>query len=84
MASTDTLVRMMHPDWDGAQVSADVDGILGEAGRGVAARQTGAEGQSQLRGDPGALSRRPLGRLPAEVEEPPYVLPSEGRRFRHV
>lgn len=35
-ASTDTLVRMMHPDWDDAQVSVEVDAILGESGRVVA------------------------------------------------
>lgn len=29
-ASTDTLVRMLHPDWDDAQVTAEVTAIRGE------------------------------------------------------
>ncbi|MFJ9645004.1 phage portal protein [Streptomyces sp. NPDC101206] len=44
-ASTDTLVRMQHPDWDDAQVQAEVDLILGESGRATADPfATGAEG----------------------------------------
>ncbi|WP_282795174.1 phage portal protein [Streptomyces sp. CC224B] len=44
-ASTDTLVRMMHPDWDDKQVRKEVDEILGESGRAVADPfETGAEG----------------------------------------
>lgn len=44
-ASTDTLVRMQHPDWDDKQVTAEVDLILGESGRAVAdPAMTGAEG----------------------------------------
>jgi hypothetical protein len=46
-ASTDTLVRMLHPDWDDTQVSAEVDAILGESGRAVAdPTLTGAEGEA--------------------------------------
>ncbi|TXS22625.1 phage portal protein [Streptomyces sp. ms191] len=44
-ASTDTLVRMMHPDWDDKQVKAEVDAILGESGRATSdPTETGAEG----------------------------------------
>ncbi|KMS74852.1 hypothetical protein ACZ91_64465, partial [Streptomyces regensis] len=44
-ASTDTLVRLLHPDWDDKQVSAEVDAILGESGRATAdPTLTGAEG----------------------------------------
>ncbi|MES9804929.1 phage portal protein [Streptomyces cinereoruber] len=32
-ASTDTLVRMQHPDWDDATVKSEVDAILAESGR---------------------------------------------------
>ncbi|MGW8762361.1 phage portal protein [Streptomyces sp. NPDC055815] len=47
-ASTDTLVRMTHPDWDDDQVAAEVDAILGETGRGPTADPTltGAEGDA--------------------------------------
>lgn len=34
-ASTDTLVRLVHPDWDDDRVRAEVDGILRESGRAV-------------------------------------------------
>jgi hypothetical protein len=44
-ASTDTLVRLMHPDWDDSQVAAEVDKITGESGRAVSdPTMTGAEG----------------------------------------
>ncbi|MEV0445849.1 phage portal protein [Streptomyces spectabilis] len=44
-ASTDTLVRMQHPDWDDTKVLQEVDEILGESGRAVADPfETGAEG----------------------------------------
>jgi hypothetical protein len=44
-ASRETLVRMVHPDWDDQQVTAEVDKILGETGRSVAdPAMTGAEG----------------------------------------
>lgn len=46
-ASTETLVRMMHPDWDNDQVAREVDAVLGESGRAVAdPTLTGAEGPS--------------------------------------
>ncbi|MBT2505147.1 capsid protein [Streptomyces sp. ISL-98] len=35
-ASTETLVRLIHPDWDDDQVTAETDRILGESGRTVA------------------------------------------------
>lgn len=45
-ASTDTLVRMMHPDWDDKQVKTEVESILGESGRAVSdPTATGAEGE---------------------------------------
>ncbi|MEU6756964.1 capsid protein [Streptomyces sp. NPDC046685] len=45
-ASTDTLVRMLHPDWDDTQIKAEVDLILGESGRVTAdPTMTGAEGK---------------------------------------
>ena len=34
-ASTETLARMVHPDWDDTQVAAEVDRIQGETGRSV-------------------------------------------------
>ncbi|MCM2394351.1 capsid protein [Streptomyces albipurpureus] len=44
-ASTQTLVEMLHPDWDKDQVRAETDAILGESGRAVSdPTQTGAEG----------------------------------------
>lgn len=43
-ASTDTLVRMQHPEWDDTAVSAEVARIQGESGRAVAdPAMTGAE-----------------------------------------
>ncbi|MET9954221.1 phage portal protein [Streptomyces sp. NPDC006339] len=46
-ASRDTLVRMLHPDWEDADVEAEVDRILEETGRLVAdPTLTGAEGPS--------------------------------------
>jgi len=52
-ASTDTLVRMMHPDWDDTQVSREVDAILAESGRMVAdPTLTGAEGEAPDAGFP--------------------------------
>ncbi|MFE2019877.1 phage portal protein [Streptomyces sp. NPDC059499] len=45
-ASTDTLVRMLHPDWDDEQIKAETGLIKGEAGRDVADPfATGAEGE---------------------------------------
>ncbi|MFF9197331.1 phage portal protein [Streptomyces sp. NPDC014779] len=45
--SRDTLVRMLHPDWEDEQVEAEVDRILEETGRLVAdPTLTGAEGPS--------------------------------------
>ena len=46
-ASTETLVRMVHPDWtDDTRIQAEVDAILGESGRAVADPfETGAEGE---------------------------------------
>lgn len=42
-ASTETMVRMVHPDWDDTRVRQEVDGILGESGRAVPdPMQTGA------------------------------------------
>lgn len=35
-ASTETLVRMQHPDWDDDQVSKETEAILGESGRMLA------------------------------------------------
>jgi hypothetical protein len=35
-ASIETKVRMLHPDWDKAQVAAEVDAIKAEGGRSVA------------------------------------------------
>ncbi|WP_329424004.1 capsid protein [Streptomyces sp. NBC_01268] len=45
-ASTDTKVRLMHPDWDDKQVKAEVEAILGENAMGPTADPTltGAEG----------------------------------------
>lgn len=44
-ASTDTLVRMTHPDWDDDQVNAEVALIVGESGRATADPfKTGSEG----------------------------------------
>lgn len=44
-ASTDTLIRMVHPDWDDDQVDAEAELILGESGRVTAdPTMTGAEG----------------------------------------
>jgi hypothetical protein len=44
-ASTETLVRMQHPDWQDDQVRAEVDAILAESGRLTAdPTETGAEG----------------------------------------
>jgi A118 family predicted phage portal protein len=44
-ASTETLVRMLNPDWDKDQVKTEVTAILGESGRAVAdPTLTGAEG----------------------------------------
>ncbi|MFF9844624.1 phage portal protein [Streptomyces sp. NPDC013740] len=46
-ASRDTLVRMQHPDWEDAEVKAEVDRILEETGRLVAdPTLTGAEGSA--------------------------------------
>ncbi|MFE5628467.1 phage portal protein [Streptomyces sp. NPDC056543] len=46
-ASRDTLVRMLHPDWEDKDVEAEVDRILEETGRMVAdPTLTGAEGAS--------------------------------------
>ncbi|MFF5790244.1 capsid protein [Streptomyces sp. NPDC012693] len=47
-ASTDTLVRLNHPDWDDKQVAAEVALILDENGRGPTADPTltGAEGDA--------------------------------------
>ncbi|MDT9688187.1 capsid protein [Streptomyces sp. P9(2023)] len=46
-ASTETLVKMLNPDWDKTQVKAEVDAILGESGRAVSdPAMTGAEGAS--------------------------------------
>ncbi|MFJ5259097.1 phage portal protein [Streptomyces sp. NPDC088387] len=46
-ASTETLVRMVHPDWtDDTRVQREVDAIIGESGRRVAdPTMTGAEGE---------------------------------------
>lgn len=33
--STDTKVRMLHPDWDEEQIAAEVEAITGETGRNV-------------------------------------------------
>lgn len=61
-ASTDTLVRMVHPDWrDETRIAAEVDRILGESGRAVNdPTETGAEGGGHA-GFPsnGGGSRRP-------------------------
>ena len=44
-ASTDTKVRLIHPDWDKEQVEAEVEKILKESGQLVAdPAMTGAEG----------------------------------------
>lgn len=45
-ASTETLVKMNHPDWDDKQVKAETEAILAETGRGPTADPvlTGAEG----------------------------------------
>ena len=44
-ASTDTLVRMQHPDWEDEQVKEETDRILKESGRMLAdPMATGAEG----------------------------------------
>jgi hypothetical protein len=44
-ASRETLVRMLHPDWDDQQITAEVDRILGETGRAVSDPMlSGAEG----------------------------------------
>lgn len=44
-ASTETLVRMQHPDWEDVRVTAEVDAVLEESGRAVAdPMMTGAEG----------------------------------------
>lgn len=44
-ASTETLVRMTHPDWDDEQVDEEVELINGESGRNLAdPAMTGAEG----------------------------------------
>ncbi|MCI3271402.1 phage portal protein [Streptomyces cylindrosporus] len=52
-ASTETLVRMVNPDWDKDQVAAEVDAILGESGRVVAdPTLTGAEGGAPDAGFP--------------------------------
>lgn len=43
-ASTETLVRMLHPDWEDEQVKAEVSAINGESGRDVSdPGETGAE-----------------------------------------
>ena len=45
-ASTETLVKMLNPDWDDTQVSKEVDAILGESGRATSdPTMTGAEGE---------------------------------------
>lgn len=52
-ASTETLVRMVNPDWDKDQVTAEVDKILGESGRAVSdPTLTGAEGGAPDAGFP--------------------------------
>ncbi|WP_369778844.1 phage portal protein [Streptomyces sp. R33] len=44
-ASTETLVRMQHPDWEDAQITAEADKILAESGRMLSDPvATGAEG----------------------------------------
>ncbi len=44
-ASRETLVRIVHPDWDDNQVMAEVDQIMSETGRATAdPTLTGAEG----------------------------------------
>ncbi|WP_309029122.1 phage portal protein [Streptomyces alfalfae] len=46
-ASTDTLVALLHPDWDEDRRRAEVDGILAESGRAVSDPVlTGAEGDA--------------------------------------
>ncbi|MEU9865495.1 phage portal protein [Streptomyces sp. NPDC047971] len=46
-ASTETLVKMQHPDWEDADVQKETDAILAESGRMVAdPTLTGAEGAS--------------------------------------
>lgn len=46
-ASTETLVRMQHPEWEDTDVQAETDRILKESGRMVADPvMTGAEGPS--------------------------------------
>ncbi|MET9510766.1 capsid protein [Streptomyces flavidovirens] len=51
-ASTETLVRLTHPDWDDDQVDEEAAKINGESGRNLAdPAMTGAENQSELRGD---------------------------------
>ncbi|MER5769562.1 capsid protein [Streptomyces sp. NPDC001985] len=49
-ASTETLVRMQHPDWDDKQVTTEKDAILAESGRSVSDPMlTGAEGDLDAR-----------------------------------
>ncbi|NUK07472.1 phage portal protein [Streptomyces lunaelactis] len=49
--SRETLVRMLHPDWDQDQVDAEVDTILKETGAAVAdPAMTGAEGPGAVPG----------------------------------
>lgn len=44
-ASTETLVKMQHPDWDDTQVKGEANKIRGESGRAVSdPAMTGAEG----------------------------------------
>jgi A118 family predicted phage portal protein len=66
-ASTDTLVRMLHPDWDDDQVAAEVEQITGEHGLGPLSDPTthGAGGHG-LDAPPGA----PPGQEP-DGDEPP-------------
>lgn len=48
-ASTETLVRMVHPDWDDARVQDEVNDIAGETGRSVEDPTTlGAGGRGLL------------------------------------
>ncbi|MFF3398254.1 phage portal protein [Streptomyces sp. NPDC002659] len=50
-ASTETLVRMQHPDWEDKQIKAEAEQILNESGRAVAdPSETGAEGAGQSAG----------------------------------
>jgi hypothetical protein len=66
-ASTETLVRMVHPDWDDARVTDEVGDIAAEAGRSV-------EDPTQLGAGGAGLDMLPvLGPAPAAppVQQPP-------------